>query len=257
MQKPMTLVMIPCFSGAAWDLTQMRELQGWPMRTFRLPDELDDLEKLSDFVVEQVKDLESYVLVGDSFGAVIAIALATRCPRGLQGLVLSGGFAKNPITSPSLKLLAALAPLFPGPFYRALTLRVHAANSSSTFDGDGEIAWSAAKTRAFFVKETPHRAYVNRVHAIEKSDYTGLLSHIQVPTLILTPEDDRLIGRDAAQTLLKGIAGATEVVLPRTGHMFRFSHPGLYSKQVRDFLVTALPERVPQELEASTEASAP
>ncbi len=85
------------------------------MRTFRLPDELDDFEKLSDFVVEQVKDLESYVLVGDSFGAVIAIALATRCPRGLQGLIVSDGFAKNPITSSLLKLLAALAPLFSGP----------------------------------------------------------------------------------------------------------------------------------------------
>jgi hypothetical protein len=58
-QNPMTLVMIPCFAGAAWNLAQMRDLQNWPMRTFRLPDKLDDLEKLSDFVVEQVKDLES------------------------------------------------------------------------------------------------------------------------------------------------------------------------------------------------------
>ena len=86
-------------------------------------------------------------------------------------------------------------------------------------------------------KETPHRASVNRIHAIEKSDYTGLLSPICVPALILTPEDDRLIGRDAAQILLNAIDGATEVVIPRTGHMFRFSHPSLYSKRIHDFLV--------------------
>lgn len=206
------------------------------MRTFRLPDDLNNLEKLSDFIMEQVKDLESYILVGDSFGAVISIALATRRPRGLQGLVLSGGFAKNPITSPVLKTLAALAPLFPGPFYRALTLRVHAANLRSVFDHEGEIPWSATKTREFFSEETSHSAYVNRIKAIENSDYTNELSRINVPTLILTPEEDRLIGKEAARIMLKGIAGATEVIMPRTGHMLRFSHPDAYSEQVHIFL---------------------
>jgi pimeloyl-ACP methyl ester carboxylesterase len=184
-------------------------------------------------------------LVGDSFGAVICIAVATRRPRGLQGLVLSGGFAKNPITSPILKTLAALASLFAGPFYRELTLRVHAANLRSVFDSEGEIAWSATKTREFFAKETPHRAYVNRIKSIEKSDYTDALSQINVPTLILTPEEDRLIGRDAAEIMQKGISGSAEVAIPRTGHMFRFSHPSLHSKQVRDFLLRDLAERVP------------
>ena len=239
-----TLVMVPCFTGAPWNLQQMSYLQDWPMRTFRLPDDLDDLETLSDFVLEQVKDLESYVLVGDSFGAVISIAIATRRPQGLRGLVLSGGFAKNPITSPLLKTLAALAPLFPGPFYRQLTLRVHASNLRSVFDHEGEVPWSTAKTREFFVKETPHRAYVNRISSIEKSDYTDLLSRINVPTLILTPADDRLIGRNAAKVMLKGIADSTEVVISRTGHMFRFSHPGAYSKQIRDFLLHAMPGQV-------------
>ncbi len=238
-----TLVMVPCFAGAPWNLGQMSYLQDWPMRTFRLPDDLNDLGKLSDFVLEQVKDLESYVLVGDSFGAVISIALATRRPRGLQALVLSGGFAKNPITSPILKTLAALAPYFPGPFYRELTLRAHAANLRSVFDSEGEIPWSATKTRELFAKETPHRAYVNRIKSIERSDYSNVLSRINVPTLILTPEKDRLIGEEAARIMLKGIAGSSEVVMPRTGHMFRFSHPGAYSKQVRDFLQGALPHR--------------
>ena len=95
-------------------------------------------------MTDQLEDLHSHVLVGDSFGAVIAIAIAiatamaTRRPRGLAGGVLSGGFAKNPITSPTLK--------------------------------------------------------------------------------------DRLIGKDAVAVLLLGIADATAVVLPRTGHMGLASH---------------------------------
>lgn len=236
MQTEPTLVMVPCFAGAPWQLDQLSHLQHRAMRTLRLPDDVADLETLANFIVDQVKDLECYVLVGDSYGAVASIAVATRQPKGLKGLVLSGGFAKNPITSPLLKTLAALAPFFPGPFYRQTTLRLHAAQLASSFDKEGEIPWSTARSRAFFIEQTPHKAYVNRVRSIETVDYTALLAKIDVPTLILTPEEDRLIGKEASGILLKGIKAAQEVVMPRTGHMFRFSHPAAYSLEVSRFL---------------------
>lgn len=236
MQTEPTLVMVPCFAGAPWQLDQLSHLQHRAMRTLRLPDDVADLETLANFIVDQVKDLECYVLVGDSYGAVASIAVATRQPKGLKGLVLSGGFAKNPITSPLLKTLAALAPFFPGPFYRQTTLRFHAAQLASSFDKEGEIPWSTARSRAFFIEQTPHKAYVNRVRSIETVDYTALLAKIDVPTLILTPEEDRLIGKEASGILLKGIKAAQEVVMPRTGHMFRFSHPAAYSLEVSRFL---------------------
>ena len=117
---------------------------------------------------------------------------------------------------------------------------MHAFNLSSRFDVEGENPWSAARTREFFVRETPHQAYVNRIRAVRNADYRQVLNRINVPTLILTPEEDRLIGREAAQILLNGIRGSVEVVLPRTGHMFRFSHPGAYSSAVAAFLHKAL-----------------
>jgi len=235
-----TLVMIPCFAGAPWKLDQLTALQDRPLRTLRLPDELADLDLLANVVLHKVRGLDDYVLVGDSFGAVISLAIAVRRPAGLRALVVSGGFAKNPITSPMLKLLARLAPYFPGPLYRGVTLRVHAFNLRSSFDAEGEIPWSAARTREFFILETPHRAYVNRIRAVRDADYSAALGQIDVPTLILTPDDDRLIGRQAAQTLLHGIQGSEEIVLPRTGHMVRFSHPGAYSQSVAGFLRRAL-----------------
>ena len=207
----------------------------------RLPDGQDSLEELADFVLNQVQDLDRYVLVGDSFGAVISIAVAVRQPRALTGLVLSGAFARSPITLPLLKLLAGLAPFFPGPFYRQLTLRMHAANLGSKYDADGELPWSTEQTRKFFVREASHEAFVNRVGAVSHADYVAQLPQIRVPTLILTPEDDRLIGKEAAGILLRGIQGSREVVLRRTGHMFRFSHPGLYSREVNAFLRSSLP----------------
>ena len=239
MKKEPTLVMIPCFSGSPWKLSQLAPLQHLPMRTMRLPDDLDDLERLADFVQQQVQGIDDYVLVGDSFGAVIAIVLAARQPAGLRGLVLSGGFAKNPLDSLLLKTLSALTPYFPGPFYRALTLRVHAAQLASSFDAGGEIPWSARKTREFFARETPHRAYVNRMRSIARADYVERLPCIDVPTLLLTPQEDRIIGKHAAGELLRGIRRSSEVVLAETGHMFRFSHPTLYARQVLRFLGNA------------------
>jgi len=129
-----------------------------------------------------------------------------------------------------------LAPLFPGIFYHQFTLRMHAATLKSQFDAEGEIPWSEAKTREFFLQETPHAAYVNRLRAVNKADYFNQLPKINVPTLILTPEEDRVVGKEAAGIMLRGIKGSREVVLPRTGHMFRFSHPGFYSSHIKTFL---------------------
>ena len=57
-----------------------------------------------------------------------------------------------------------------------------------------------------------------------------------MPTLIVTPGHDVLIGETAAAVLLDGIPDATEVVLERTGHMFRFTHPTRYSNAIESFL---------------------
>jgi len=61
-----------------------------------------------------------------------------------------------------------------------------------------------------------------------------------VPTVLLTPSYDRLIGPRAAQVLLAGLPDATEVVLPKTGHLFRFSHPVDYAQAVEDFLAARM-----------------
>jgi pimeloyl-ACP methyl ester carboxylesterase len=85
-------------------------------------------------------------------------------------------------------------------------------------------------------KNTPAVSFGARLRAALAADYVGVLGQIQVPTLILTPSHDVLIGEDASATMLAGIPDAREVTLPRTGHMFRFSHPVTYAAAVKDFL---------------------
>lgn len=236
MNSAATIVTVPCFSGSPWKLEQLTPLSGWSLRTMQLPEAIDHIEAYADFLAEQVADLDRYVLVGDSFGANIALALATRQPRGLEALVLSGGFAADPITNPLTKLKLTAASFLPGHLYPQVTLRFHAQSLASPFDGEGQVPLSQAAIRQLFVQNTPRHSYLSRMKAAFSANYLDKLDRIQVPTLILTPAYERMIGENAARQLVEGIPDATEVVLPNTGHMFRFTHPVTYANAIRSFL---------------------
>ena len=231
-----TLVTVPCFSGAPWHLEELTPLAGRPLRTMRLPENVDDIEAYADFVEAQAADLDDYVLVGDSFGAVVSLAVAVRRPSGLRGLVLSGGFAADPVDSPWLRAKVGTARFLPGPLYRQVTLRFHAVSLASPHDRDGQVPLAKTDFRRLFVENTPWRSYVARAKAAFSADYRSRLGQITVPTLIITPSHDQLIGAAAAGELLTGIPDAAEVVLPETGHMFRFTHPRTYASTIDTFL---------------------
>ncbi len=240
MNSPSTIVTVPCFSGSPWYLEQLTPLSDWSLRTMRLPENLDNIEAYADFLAGQVADLDRYVLVGDSFGANIAISLAVRQPRGLEALVLSGGFAADPITNPLTKLKLTAASFLPGDLYQHITLRFHAQSLASPFDVDGQVPLSQSAIRKLFIENTPRRSYLSRMKAAFSTNYLYKPDRIQVPTLVLTPAYERLIGENAARQLVEGIPNAVEMILPNTGHMFRFTHPVTYANAIREFLQARL-----------------
>ncbi|WP_067667462.1 alpha/beta fold hydrolase [Nocardia miyunensis] len=240
-----TLVFIPCFSGAPWSVDQLAPYGDLPVRTLRLPEGVADMEDYADHVAVAVADLDDYVLVGDSFGANIALALAVRQPAGLRALVMSGGFAADPVSSAPWKALMRTMGKLRGPLYRQMVLRAHAHRLASPFDGEGQTPWNAAHSRKLFLDNTPASSFGARVVAALNADYVAALPRVQVPTLIITPEHDELIGEEAATIMREGIPDSREVVLPRTGHMFRFSHPATYAGVVRTFLAETVTDAMP------------
>ncbi|MFN7356315.1 MAG: alpha/beta fold hydrolase [Pseudanabaena sp.] len=239
-QSSPVIVTVPCFSGSPWQLERLEPLSRWSLRTMRLPEAPDDMEMYADFLAEQVAGLDNYILVGDSFGANIAIAFATRQPKGLTALVLSGGFAADPVTDPLTKLKLTTASFLPGVLYRQITLRFHAQALASPYDLYGEIPFSRSQIRDLFIQNTPRRSYLSRMKAAFSANYLDKLRLIQVPTLILTPAYDRLIGEKAARDMLEGIPDASEQILANTGHMFRFTNPITYANAVKEFLLTRI-----------------
>jgi pimeloyl-ACP methyl ester carboxylesterase len=231
-----TLILVPCLSGAPWRAEQLTALQDLPLVTFRLDDAHRDIEGHVDDLLTLAEPYRPYVLVGDSFGAQVALAAATRQPPGLVGLVMSGGFAATPIDDLATKLKVWAAGFLPGALYRNLVLPLHADLLKSRFDDAGDRGWSRDRTLELFRDETTWQGYVRRTRAAMSADYRRALGEVQVPTLILTPEDDTLIGPDAARVMRDGIAGAQEVIIETSGHMFRFSHPRAFAQAIRDFL---------------------
>jgi pimeloyl-ACP methyl ester carboxylesterase len=230
-----SIVTVPCFSGAPWDARQLKPFADRDIVTMRLPERLDTVEANADFLADQVRGLDEYVLVGDSYGAVIALTLAIRQPRGLSGLVLSGGFAANPL--PAWKGVAASASRFAGgPLYRQGTLRFHAYQLHSHFDATAPIPHTQDDYRRLFIDNTPRATYTARVTSVTHFDVRNQLGRVNVPTLLLTPEDDKLVGDQAAKEMLAGIPDVKEIVLPRTGHMFRFTHPDQYGQAITNFI---------------------
>ncbi len=233
-----TLVLVPCFSGAPWSANQQRAFSPLPVIATTLPEKLDDVERYADDLAERITGLDRYVVVGDSFGAAVALALAVRRPRGLVGLVLSGGFANDPLVSKFARVGSRISPFMPGVLYRQLTLRIHAHLLASPFDTgpDAEIRWTKRSSRELFLRSTSWSSYVARVRAARQFDLRQSLRKIEVPTLVLSPSFDRLVAKEASDPLITEIPNVTHVVLEGTGHMLRFSHPGRYAAAVRGFL---------------------
>ena len=97
----------------------------------RLPEGVEKIERYVDYLEQKTVDLDSYVIVGDSLGALVAMGFAIRRPTGLAGLVLSGGFVVGPDTYSLLKNRLRSARMFPGPFYKSVTLRRYAESVAS------------------------------------------------------------------------------------------------------------------------------
>jgi len=231
-----TVITVPCMSGAPWQLDRHTAFKNRSVMTYRLPERIDTFEQYVDDLEMRTKGFERFALVGDSFGAVVALGLAVRRPARLAALVMSGGFASQPLSSFSMRFGATAAGLVPRPLYKNLALRVHADALHSRHDLDGEVPWSRKDSRNLFLEHTPFESYKARLAATRTVDYRGQLHDVEVPTLILTPQHDTLIGREAATTLLSGIPDAREVVLPHTGHMLRFTHPEAYAAAIEAFL---------------------
>jgi len=173
--------------------------------------------------------LESPIVMGVSFGGVLALEYAARCPHRLQKLIVQGAGARyehgllprvagavlsrfplpsdNPFINQFFNLLFG-GKQKPGPLFEFVT----------------QQCW-----------QTDQSVMAYRLRLLEQYDLGDRVRRVRVPTLVLTGERDLLVSEGSLRDLETGLHDAEVCRLPGCGHLAFVTHPERVAAQVRRF----------------------
>jgi proline iminopeptidase len=233
---------------------------------YRLTDYAADVEALRLHL-----GLDSFILLGHSFGGFVAQEYALTYPHGLSHLILAN-------TTPSLsgdaakRLLAAVEKQQNEPWYpaaRAAFDKIWAGDFATGRDLGELVAaelpfyfreWNAAAQRygANFEGITVNVDAVRYFNLVEapKFDFHPRLREIQIPTLVLTGEDDFICDIRSAQETASLIPNAELCIMPGCGHYTFVDNPELFRETIRGFINRRSAETAHAQVERQLSASA-
>ncbi|MGN6275549.1 MAG: alpha/beta fold hydrolase [Solirubrobacterales bacterium] len=191
-------------------------------------------------------EVASAIVAGHSWGAGVALALASRFPQRVRALVLVG--AMVPRTQPSLvdrlwadrrfgppatRLgLQAGGLVLSRPFMRRLT-RATAPELEDQLAATAREWRSDGACRSFY---TEQRALVDELPALAPQ-----IPSIQTPTTVLSGARDLVSPPSHARALAQALPNAHLVSVKRAGHMLPQKRPGLVAKAIMDAGAAAAP----------------
>jgi len=157
------------------------------------PDRAQNYEQLTQRVQAALPPTNPFVVIAESFSGPIAITLAARRPPDLAGLVLVSTFARSPVRIPgwARPMLARL----PRACMTMTTPLRYALGKDATPALLAEFQQANATVSS--------AAWRSRIRALLEVDVTSVCGGIQVPVLCLTPSNDRVVARSAAESLIK------------------------------------------------------
>ena len=187
-----------------------------------------------DGIVETVADLLDGMpahVVGVSFGALVAIALAHRQPALVRSLVLSDatlGRARMPDAERA----------------RWLQNRIALADDlvSRSTERAAEIASRRASAAvveeiALHMRRARPRGYIEVAKAIAATDAEPWLGGITQPALVICGEDDGVTGLAVSKRLVDALQDARLVTIDAAGHAPHIERPDRFAEAVRSFLI--------------------
>ncbi|MBB3260684.1 uncharacterized protein (TIGR02246 family) [Paraburkholderia bannensis] len=226
--------------------------RGWgdsdaPPQGYTIADLADDAQGAIEAL-----GLERYVLVGHSMGGKVAQLLASRRPRGLQGLVLVAPSPPSPMDLPDEA--------------RAAMLHAYDTRESVSAVLDHVLCGSplAPEQREQVLEDSLRGAPQAKAawpNVAMREDISAQVAAIAVPVLVIAGERDQV---DRVETLkaqlLPRIAGAQLEVLAGVGHLSPLEAPAELARLIRRFVgalgspMADTPEAVPVAFDAAFNA---
>jgi len=224
---PLLLVMGMGLSADAWDTLPARASKtrhvivfdnrgtgesDLPTRPYRIRDLADDAAAVLDAL-----ELPQVDVLGVSMGGMISQELVLRHPSRVRRLALGCTFSswlQSKKASP--KVLLDLVSVLAG---RAQESRIAKLLVSPAWYARATSPSEFRRWRANGEKGKARRA-IFQLLAVALHNTTSRLGTIQVPTLIMTGDGDRLVDWRNSKVLEKAIPGAQLVVFPGAGHVF-------------------------------------
>lgn len=186
------------------------------------------------------------VLVGHSFGSIIAARAAADAPGAFAALVLI-----NPISAPALEGSSRIATRLAELYYRLgaalpeqggqALLRnriiVRAMSELMAKTRDRPLRrWIHAQHRAYFSAFASRDVVLQAFTASISATVRDSAPRLHLPVLLIAAEKDDLGTVQTQQELAALIADSTLVVLPEVGHLIHYEAPDAAARHISDFL---------------------
>lgn len=192
------------------------------------------------------------VVVGHSWAGGIAMAMASGCPERVAGLVLVSSVAPGEDLGWEDRLLAApvLGEIIAGTAIGGVGLVLGSRRVQEV--ADRRLPARAQDAVTALARLTRNRSPVWRSFVAEQralidelDNLAGGLKAIDVPTVILHGDADRIVSPEASERLHGAIPGSVRRVLGGAGHLLPHDRPDAVADAVRD---VSEPERLDREV---------
>ena len=202
----------------------------WDARGYGDSDDYDGALRFDEHFTADVLRVADYFgarkmhLVGLSMGGRIARNFALRHPERLRSLVLAG-------TSPGFDALSGEE-----------VKRFVAERRNATPEGVRRLLGSRAVAGAYeqlleSVQRVHQASYEKTLEASVAQDRAAPIEQIEVPTLVITGDEDKVYPPAMAKDIARRIPGAELFTMPGVGHLSNLEQPDEFNQAVLNFLI--------------------
>jgi pimeloyl-ACP methyl ester carboxylesterase len=195
-----------------------------PMKGYAIPVHVQDLARL----IGQFR-LSAPILVGHSFGGMIALQYTLDHPRGVKALVLVGT-SPHPVPSRWRRVQMALL---------GWVIRLSRARAAKMTKGQLFAPGADAKLIEWVNTEslrTPTRVVLACWKAVKRFNVSNRISEIAVPTLLVRGEYDKVASPALLKRMVSVMPHATRVVVNGAGHNCMLEQPSRFNIALDAFL---------------------